>query len=543
MRMRTCSAFRLAVLALALLSCTREGPQLVRHEIKAYTGENAPVRTVLDPSDDGLVLWSAAEHVTVFVGDAAYDFTGTNTSPAASATFRGSTPGDLGTYVMLSPYNSMATKTGETVSTSLPAVQNGRAGSFTDGTLVLAGTSSTESVTCKHVCSGLRFKVEGADINRVSLSGLGGEWMAGDFSFRFVDGVPVASAGTLGEVVITPSDGTYFTPDAWYYMAVLPTVFPDGICLTAQSASKGTGTLTLGGPITFSRARFKNKSNLDEAMTWSSETPEAGNTCYGPANSFCLRPGGSLSVDVTPHRILPGWVRSSAAFSGAPVADGCEILWNTGSVTASLSGPALTFQAGSSEGSALVAIKNGSTILWSFLVWVTAAAPTETILPGGAVLQETLGGNLLFQWGRKDPLQAEATAAANQGDNGLAYSIAHPTERIEGVANAYDWYTGSTGGSDPNLWGEVSGHKTVWDPCPQGWRMPSDADFDGLNQDEHRDFGFKDGRYYSSTAATLLHNYASCLLVAYYPGSDDYLYQLDGDHRSNTHLVRCVKER
>ena len=115
--------------------------------------------------------------------------------------------------------------------------------------------------------------------------------------------------------------------------------------------------------------------------------------------------------------------------------------------------------------------------MWAPAVRVTESAPAETTLPGGAVLQSTLGGNCYFQWGRKDPLLDGCTYVENQGDNGLIYSIQHPDKYIGGGSNTSDWLTNNTEHPDNNLWGGSSGSKTVWDPCPAGWRVPKETDF------------------------------------------------------------------
>jgi len=273
--MRVFSVHSVAFLALALLSCTKGEQQLIRHEISASAGDNAAVKSELSPGDATKVYWSVGEHVNVFVGDVSYDFIGSNSVPAASAKFTGSAPAALGTYVMLSPYNGSATNSGGTISTTLPYIQISRAGSFLAGTLVLAGQSNTSSVTCNHVCSGFRFKLSTEeDISQVRLRGLNGEKIAGNFTFSFSGANPVASAGTQEEVVLTPSEGTYFAKDQWYYIAILPTNFTNGICVTALSASRGAGTFTVSdnSKTNFLRARFKSKTGLDEDMTWPSST-------------------------------------------------------------------------------------------------------------------------------------------------------------------------------------------------------------------------------------------------------------------------------
>jgi hypothetical protein len=172
------------------------------------------------------------------------------------------------------------------------------------------------------------------------------------------------------------------------------------------------------------------------------------------------------------------WLRSGLSAMGGDVPTSAAVLW--GAATASLSGTQLTMS-GSTAGSSLVAIKKGETILWSYLLWVTDTAPEELPLPNGKEILPPLGGALYFQWGRKDPLQPSLTRTENQGTSGLSYSIAHPTQFIKGVDTAYDWYCTYQADQDATLWGD-GGVKTVWDPCPQGYRVPSAADFTDVDK-------------------------------------------------------------
>lgn len=87
-----------------------------------------------------------------------------------------------------------------------------------------------------------------------------------------------------------------------------------------------------------------------------------------------------------------------SAFVAADVPDAAYVLWGNGSISsAALADGKLTVTASDTPGSAQVAIKKGGTmgtVLWSYLIWVTAEAPSGIVLP-------PLGGQLYFQWGRK----------------------------------------------------------------------------------------------------------------------------------------------
>ena len=95
---------------------------------------------------------------------------------------------------------------------------------------------------------------------------------------------------------------------------------------------------------------------------------------------------------------------------------------------------------------------------------------------------------LLFQWGRQDPmiglspLQFEYSTTQYSGDQikvvkstetigTISYSIEHPTTFIHSsspVTN-YDWLYSGTSACDNSRWSSI---KTIYDPCPSGWRIP-----------------------------------------------------------------------
>ncbi len=536
---------------IVLAACQREvSPvtQLVEHTLYASTpGEDEPVtRTIVSPSDDKKILWSANERISILSGGGNYPFTGDNDDAASSANFTGEGPEDLGSYIALYPYNASATFSEGYVSTTLPTLQLGKEGSFADNYLVTADDATGNSISFNHMCSGLRFMVNRDDITAVTIRGNNGEKIAGDFRFRFTaEDTPVAEAGTEECVTLKPSSGSTFETGKYYYIVILPTVFSKGFTIMADNGSQ-VGELRFDSKVTFTAGLFKNiTGNLDERMAWAAPSSQV---YYGQENSFCLRPGQTIRFDVNPRRIYGTWQRSGLPAS-VPVPDAAQVLWGDGAISsAALADGKLTVTASGTPGSALVAIKKGSTILWSFLVWVTTSEPASIDLPSGAKLQEPLGGQLYFQWGRKDPLRAGCSYVGNQGDNGLTYSIQHPDQYINLGASTYDWFTNNTENPDDNLWGGSLGSKTVWDPCPAGWRVPSWSAFSGLPDNDGRftDLGFLsvDAVRYSSSTVTYWTASPSgtlgyaCAFVNNGGGESDY----EGNIRALAAPVRCVKE-
>lgn len=91
----------------------------------------------------------------------------------------------------------------------------------------------------------------------------------------------------------------------------------------------------------------------------------------------------------------------------------------------------------------------------------------------------------LYQWGRKDPFlsgssitsdtEAKSTLTwpspvASDSSNGtIAYAVEHPTTFITRSVSNHDWYYTGSSSTDDTRW---QSKKTIYDPCPVGWRVP-----------------------------------------------------------------------
>ena len=526
----------LPLLILLLPACQRqeEAPALVEYTLYASmpSDEDPATRTVVDGTNDKKILWSARESISVLYGGGNYEFVGNNTEVAASAAFSGEAPAGMENYFALYPYNESASVSGGYVSTSLPASQTGNAGSFADGYLITADDATGNSISFNHICSGLRFQVNANNIKSVSIRGNNGEKIAGNFRFRFTGpDTPSVEAGSEEIVTLTAPNG-HFETGTYYYIVILPTVFTKGFTLTADNGTQ-VGELSFTSEVTFACGKFKNiTGNLDGRMTWSAPKSQA---YYGPQNSFCIRPGESISFDASPKKITGVWQRSGLAAT-ADVPNACAVLW--GNATATLSGTTLTVSS-ASAGSSLVAIKKGETILWSYLIWATTEKPED----------KALGGNCYFQWGRKDPLRNGCGYVDNQGDNGLSYSILHPDTFINDGLNGNDWFTNSLATRDSELWGE-SGAKTVWDPCPAGYRVPPKDVYSSITVSDLSHF---EGLGYIGTKAQY-NNYDNSDYFYWTRTTDNGLSWhlrsnttpadpvLTTNHRFAAMPIRCVKE-
>ena len=56
----------------------------------------------------------------------------------------------------------------------------------------------------------------------------------------------------------------------------------------------------------------------------------------------------------------------------------------------------------------------------------------------------------------------------------MIYSVKNPLTFIYNTTTPYDWYATLAINQDNTLWGDGS-IKSTYDPCPKGWRVPTDA--------------------------------------------------------------------
>ena len=137
------------------------------------------------------------------------------------------------------------------------------------------------------------------------------------------------------------------------------------------------------------------------------------------------------------------------------------------------------------EGNAVIAAKNSKgTILWSWHIWCCEEGWQEQVYynDAGTMMDRNLGAcsaipgdhdanGLLYQWGRKDPFPGtsptydiyfqQCAASTGTWDTASGGSVS------KAEANPMTFYTSMT---LPNRSWESN--KTVYDPCPAGWRVP-----------------------------------------------------------------------
>lgn len=184
---------------------------------------------------------------------------------------------------------------------------------------------------------------------------------------------------------------------------------------------------------------------------------------------------------------------------------GTDVTPNVGDLVKNISykNGEVTFQTADTftRGNAVIAAKDASgNILWSWHIWFTDQ-PQEHVYnnSAGTMMDRNLGATsatpgdigalgLLYQWGRKDPFLgssiidgftlAKSTitwpspVSSNSSNGTIEYATANPTTFITSNWENSDWYYTGDSSTDNTRWTTSESSKSIYDPCPSGWRVP-----------------------------------------------------------------------
>ena len=190
----------------------------------------------------------------------------------------------------------------------------------------------------------------------------------------------------------------------------------------------------------------------------------------------------------------------------------------------------ITFQTADTfkEGNAVIAAKAASgNILWSWHIWLTDEPQgQEYYNNAGTMMDRNLGATsatpgdvgalgLLYQWGRKDPflgsssISSDAVAKStitwplvvesNSTNGTIEYASANPTTFITRNSDNKDWYYTGNSSTDNTRWTESDKAKSIYDPCPQGWRVPDGGSNGVWSKSLGSSSSFSDKLLYDST--------------------------------------------
>ena len=239
-------------------------------------------------------------------------------------------------------------------------------------------------------------------------------------------------------------------------------------------------------------------------------------------NCYVVPPGGRVHIPT--DGVYKAWAQMDE-FERTPIPEGevtAEVLWQDGIgvmtersvkvMNAEKRDKAyIVVETGNKAGNAVVAMKVNGEIYWSWHIWCTDYNPNlkegQQELNGFVWMDRNLGATynkyneeggikskgFLYQWGRKDLFPPTKGWEKTESDEDL-YNLAGeiitfskvPVKVFNNIPNSVhnsmsfytseeSWYTNAKGTyrrNDLSLWNSKVGKKTIFDPCPDVWRVP-----------------------------------------------------------------------
>ena len=507
--------FCLAVLALS--ACAKESMKEILSCSKSEVtlcAKNVSTKTYLADEVYGEIWWSAGDSLSLFTSQAS---DGGSKFVTADGGFEAEFTGEAATaskYFGLYPYNKNNTFNGSnSFGAEIPVQQTAQKGGYDPSAMLSVGVSETLDMGFYIPCGGIRFSVYQQGIDKVVFKTNGGEKIAGNVTISVSDPTNPAissSSGTSDSITLTATDGFLPGTTTFYYIPMIPKALSEGFTMTFYKGGEVLCTSKCTSYVVVGRGVFSTIKNADNPAGVAAIFDGIDVSQNGTANCYVISSKGCYKFPA----VAGNRSTISDDTSVSPVS--AEVVWETDNTATAVSEGAILqrvkykngyvyIQTASpiKNGNALVAVKDASgTILWSWHIWVCdgySPDNTKQLYKGATkyfmdrnlgALSSTPGDYLangfLYQWGRKDPFMGAAATSQNtrmasthpattvgvSSDTGtIKYSIENPNVFIYSSSGLYSWMTTYNN----NLWA-VS--KSVYDPCPPGWRIPADSSDD-----------------------------------------------------------------
>ena len=514
-------------------------PEFADEVLSAQIEQDETTKTVLDESNN--IRWSENDQIVAFVkrshgkkyqikpsfaGKTYADF-----SVVSSANGDDISAGmEWDHIVAYYPYAEgiECVKSGDNyaIDVELPSEQTYVADSFGNGSWSMVAVSEDNNITFKNVCGGIKLQLIGTQkIASITMQGKSNEVLSGTATvIAYTDGetkpfitMTGTDAASKSVTLNCGAEGIQLneTTATEFILALPPVVFTEGFEVTIVGVNGEEQKLKSIKQIEISRSTL---CVMPEVTIEIPETdPEIPAGAYvnlsqsGTANSYIVSQNGNYKFST---------VKGNSSESVGAVAS-ADVLWetygtdetpNVGDLVknAVYSDGYITFQTADTfkKGNAVIAAKDVSgTILWSWHIWLTDEPEgQEYYNNAGTMMDRNLGATsatpgdvgalgLLYQWGRKDPflgsssisenVEAASTvvwpsAVSSDASNGtISYATANPTTFISYNSSNNDWYYTGSSSTNNTLWITSGSSKSIYDPCPSGWRVP-DGGSDGV---------------------------------------------------------------
>lgn len=206
------------------------------------------------------VYWLSGDAISIF--DDSTNERVVTSDNGASATFEVDLEHESPWYALY-PYDPNAVISGSgNITTTLPAIQRAKAGSFADELNICIAKTTTNTLEFKNFPSYLKFRVPAANIKRVTIKGANNEPIAGKVQIKMSSSdVPIIQDVKSGANVVTllpPPGESVFATDTDYFIALFPGTLANGFWLLFTYSDN-----TIGVSFTTKEAAFNRNTILN----------------------------------------------------------------------------------------------------------------------------------------------------------------------------------------------------------------------------------------------------------------------------------------
>lgn len=401
-------------------------------------------------------------------------------------------------YKAFYPYSETIIDWGDSIYFDIPDVQKYVKGTFDPQAAPMVATASYgQAFDFQNLCGILAFKLVGTEsVKSISFSALDYSsspiplagryrvnpnsldyWIYPDENLKYSVTLETDEPVVLDPV--TPKMFYMMLPPGTYHTFTLTIVTEEGVMVRVGNT-----------PITLERAHLKPTGVLEYV-----ETVEVDLSERGHSNCYIVSEPGFYSFDATvigngEYGFVDGvdFHVSTPEISPASV----DLIWEDRNglirdVKLNETKDRVKFTATGIEGNALVAVKDASgNILWSWHLWMTDK-PNDLVyvnhIGSYTMLDRNIGAisteqsqwresvGVMYQWGRKDPFSITGNDYSNYKQNYTTEMGRVPlSQTIENPSVFYCKYPSWTSPFNSSLW--APDQKTIYDPCPVGYRVP-----------------------------------------------------------------------
>jgi len=501
MKLRFFSIFALA--GLLLSSCAVEEVPVTEHTILAVM-EGDQTRTSV--TDGGVFSWSAGDQVWLHTTNGSVVGILSSGAGTSSAEFTyGGFVGEM-TGKAVYPYNDGHSISGEVLNFVLPASYD-LGSSLTNTNAAMYGVNVGGTIRFNHLAGVMRFKFKDvpAGVNKFTITL--DKKINGTFVADLTADYPVietSSSSTASEKTITLNFNALTAKSDICVYVPLPIGTYNSLELGLYDDGQAVWTYSKSVTNTVSRKSLKLMPvvTLGGSVDGDIEGGEVDLSENGTANSYIISAAGSYKFST----VKGNSSESVGAVSSAEVlweTFGTDVTPNVGDLVKNISykNGEVTFQTADTftRGNAVIAAKDADgNILWSWHIWLTDQPQGQVYYNNaGTMMDRNLGATsatpgdvgalgLLYQWGRKDPFLGSSSissstlakstitwpsaVASSSATGTVDYAILNPTTFVTASSSSeYDWHYASR---DNTLWTTSDKTKSIYDPCPAGWRVP-----------------------------------------------------------------------